>query len=207
MDSQTLAIIMLIVYLLIGIVFCFFGNRWIKIIIAVYGFVLGFLLASTLLPAVTSLSDIAVLLISLGAGVVGAVLFVLFFYAGIFFIGFGGGVLLCLLLIEVFSLNIFDWYVYIPVLIVGCILGSITLNKRRIFVSIFTAFIGASALAQFIYHLTSNLQLTSLAAYYDQQTMFGAFSSTVYLITLAALFVAGLVIQLTVTSKKERQSK
>ena len=191
MDSQILAIIMLIVYLAIGIIFCFFGNRWIKVIIAVYGFVLGFLLASSILPAVTSLGDIAVLLISLGVGVVGAVLFVLFFYAGIFFVGFGGGVLLCLLIIEVFSLNIFEWYVYIPVLIAGCILGAITLNKRRIFVSIFTAFIGASALAQFVYHLTSNLQLSNLAAYYDQQTMFSTYTDMIYLISLVVLFVAG----------------
>jgi len=135
------------------------------------------------------------------------VLFVLFFYAGIFFIGFGGGVLLCLLIIEVFSLNIFLWYVYIPVIIVGCILGAITLNKRRIFVSIFTAFIGASALAQFVYHLTSNLQLQNLAAYYDPQTMFVAYTNTIYLISLAVLFAAGLVVQLVVTSKKKSKQE
>lgn len=199
MENQTLAIIMLIISFAVGIVFCFFGNRWIKVIVAVYGFVVGFMLANTLVTMFTALGDIPIMFISIGAGIVGALLFILFFYLGIFFIGFGGGIMLCLLLADVFNLNLLDWYVYIPMIIVGCILGSLTLNKRRIFVSVFTAFIGASALAQVIYQLTSGTALTGL--YYDQQVTYGVYTSTIYLVSLAVLFLAGLVIQLAVTSK------
>ena len=88
MDNQTVAIIALVIYVLVGVVFCFFGNKWLKIILAIYGFIAGFMLAYTLLPMFTSLDSIYVILISLGAGVVGALLFVLFLYAGLFFIGF-----------------------------------------------------------------------------------------------------------------------
>lgn len=203
MDTQTLAIIVLVVNLLIGIVFCFFGNRWLKLIVAVYGFLLGFMLAYTLLPMFASLSGILVLVISIGVGIVGALLFIFFLYLGIFFIGFGAGVILSLLIVEVLGINILDWYVYIPVLIIGCILGSLTLNKRRIFIAIFTAFIGASMLAIFIYQLINGATLNTIQIFNNEQAMQQVYTSTVYLVSLAALFIIGLVVQLTMTSKKQ----
>jgi len=203
MNPQTIAIIALVVNLVVGIVFCFFGNRWLKAIVAVYGFVLGFLVANSVLPMFTSISDLATILISLGIGVIGALLFVFFLYAGVFFIGFGAGVLLCLLIIDVFGLNVLDWYIYVPTVIIGCILGALTLNKRRIFLSIFTAYIGASALAIFVYSLVNGIDAQILTSYSDPAKMFGIYSSTEYLIALAVLFVAGLVIQLTLTSAKK----
>ncbi len=202
MDMQVLSIIMLIVNLAIGIVFCFFGNRWLKLILGVYGFAAGFVIGQTVLPLVASMGDTTVLLASLGAGAVGAVLFILLLYVGIFFIGFGGGLLLCLLLVQVLGLNLLDWYVYIPVLIISSVFGSLTLNQRRIFVSIFTAYIGASALAQFVDQLVNGVQLQSLVLY-DSQAAHTAYTSTVYLIALAGFFLAGLIIQLMITGSKK----
>lgn len=202
MDMQVLSIIMLIVNLAIGIVFCFFGNRWLKLILGVYGFAAGFVIGQTVLPLVASMSDTTVLLASLGVGAVGAVLFILLLYVGIFFIGFGGGLLLCLLLVQVLGLNFLDWYVYIPVLIISSVLGSLTLNQRRIFVSIFTAYIGASALAQFVDQLVNGVQLQS-SVLYDSQAAYTAYTSTVYLIALAGFFLAGLIIQLMITGSKK----
>ncbi len=204
MDSGTLAILMLIGYILVGVVLCFFGSRWAKVIVAIYGFAAGFMLAYGLLPLITSLSTMLVLFISLGVGVVAALLFVLFFYVGIFFVGFGAGAALCLLLADVFSLNLYEWYVYIPALIICCVLGSLTLNNRRIFLSIFTAYIGASALAQAVYQISSGIKMPVLT-FADPEAV-TAYSSTVYLIALAVLFVAGLVVQLAVTSKKKAKS-
>ena len=204
MDTQTLAILVLIGYILVGGVLCFFGSRWAKIIVAIYGFAAGFMLAFAMLPMITSLSDMLVLFISLGVGVVAALLFVLFFYVGIFFVGFGAGAALCLLLADVFSLNLYEWYIYIPALIICCVLGSLTLNNRRIFLSIFTAYIGASALAQAVYQISSEIQMPVLT-FTDPEAV-TAYSSTVYLIALAVLFVAGLVVQLAVTSKKKSKT-
>lgn len=203
MDNQTVAIIALVIYILVGVVFCFFGNKWLKIILAIYGFIAGFMLAYTLLPMFTSLDSIYVILISLGAGVVGALLFVLFLYAGLFFIGFGAGVLISLLLIDAFNLNLYEWYVYIPVIIIGCVLGSITLNNRRIFVSLFTSYIGASMLAISIYAIVNGINSSNLMLSGNLQSTGGLYTSWLYIIALAVLFAAGLVIQLTVTSKKK----
>ena len=202
MDSEIIAIIMLIAFAAVGIVLCFFGNKWLKTILAVYGFAVGFLLANALVPMLfPALSSLLVLLISLGAGIVGALLFIFFMYLGIFFIGFGAGIMLSLLLIDVFDLYLYDWYVYISVLIIGSIFGSLTLNKRRIFISIFTSYIGASLLAVFVDQVVNGIKMESLMIYSDPQA-FSAFTSTVYLIAFAVLFIAGLVVQLAVTSKK-----
>lgn len=205
MDAQTLAVLVLIGYILVGVVLCFFGSRWAKVIVAIYGFAAGFMLAYALLPVIApSLSSTLDLFISLGVGIVAALLFVLFFYVGIFFVGFGAGVALCMLLADVFSLSLLEWYVYIPALIICCALGSLTLNNRRIFLSIFTAYIGASALAQAAYQISSGIQLPALT--FSNPDAITAYSSTIYLIALAVLFVAGLVVQLAVTSKKKSKT-
>ncbi len=203
MDSQLIEIIALCVCFAAGVVFCFFGNRWIKVILAIYGFAVGFVVAHALLTNLTTLGGLEVLLCSLGAGLVGALLFVLLLFLGIFFIGFGGGVLLCLLIIDIFSLNLFDWYVYISVLVIASILGSLTLNLRRIFLSIFTSFIGSALISLGIYQVTSGKPIEVLVFFRDRQAIHEVYSSIVFLACLAGLFVIGLVVQLAVTSKRK----
>lgn len=220
MDSQTIAIIALVVYILVGIIFCFFGNKWLKIILAIYGFIAGFMLAYTLVPMFTSMDSIYVILISAGAGIIGALLFVLLMYAGLFFLGFGAGVLVCLLIIDAFSLNLYEWYIYIPVLVVGCILGSLTLNKRRIFVSLFTSYIGASMLAMSLYAIVTGINSETLFFTGRSVPLIGGsgskiqvigsgdgmYTSWLYIGALIVLFIAGLIVQLAVTSKKKKKA-
>ena len=62
------SVVAFILYLALGIVFCFFGNRWVRVIVAIYGFIAVFLLANTLLPLIAGLGDTEVLLISIGGG-------------------------------------------------------------------------------------------------------------------------------------------
>ena len=200
---DAVSIVILIVCAVIGVVFCFFGNRWIKVIVGVYGFVVGFLIANTLLNMLTTITGVGEWLISIGAGLVGAVLFIYLIYLGIFSIGFGGGILLCLLLVDAFGLNLFDWYIYIPVLVISSVFGALTLNLRRIFVSIFTSFIGASVLAQVIYQISSGDTSQALVLYSNQQIVYAAYTSTIYLVSLAALFCIGLIVQLAITGKKD----
>ncbi len=196
MDEQLILILLLIIDLGLGVVFCFFGNRWLKVILAIYGFAAGFLLANTIFPIFTSFSGTTLLLASLCAGAAGALIFVFLLYFGIFCIGFGGGLLLCMLLTDVLALNVLSWYVYIPALVICCLLGALTLNHKRIFIAVFTAFIGASALAQFVDQIVGGIRTQSLVLY-DSQATYSAYSSTVYLVALGVLFVGGLIVQLT----------
>jgi hypothetical protein len=204
---DTFEILALCVCLAAGVVFCFFGNRWLKVILAVYGFIVGFGVAHTILSNITALAGAELILCSVGAGIVMALLFVFLLYLGIFLIGFGGGLFLSLLIIDMLRLNVWDWYVYIAVLVIGCILGTLTLNMRRIFVSIFTSFIGASLIALGIYRITTGESAPILTMLRDQHVLHIAYTSTVYLISMAALFFIGLIIQLTVTSRKRTVSE
>ena len=89
-----LSIVILIVNLLVGVVYCFFGNRWLKVVLALFGFASGFLLGNALLPVFTPLADATLVIASLVMGAAGALLFVFLMYVGIFAIGFGGGLVL-----------------------------------------------------------------------------------------------------------------
>lgn len=197
-----LSVAILIVNLLAGIVFCFFGNRWLKVVLALFGFAAGFLIGNTLLPVFTPLADTTLVIASLVMGAAGALLFVFLMYLGIFSIGFGGGLVLCLLAAQFLSLNMLEWYVFIPMLLLCCGLGALTLNNRRIFISVFTSFLGASMLAQFIDQIVVGVESEALL-YYSEQATYSAYNSSVYLIALGVLFFAGLIIQLTVTSKRK----
>ena len=203
MDNEVLNIIAIFVCLGAGFVFCFFGNRWLKIILAAYGFMAGFTAGHAILSSFTNLSGSELLLCSLGAGAVVAVLLVLLLYLGIFLIGFGGGVLLGLLVADVLNLSIWNTYVYISILVVGCILGALTLNMRRMFISLFTSFIGASLLALGIYHLSSGGSANMFEYFRNREILHAAYTSTIYLASLAALFFVGITVQLTITSKKK----
>jgi hypothetical protein len=200
-------ILALCVCMAAGVIFCFFGNRWLKVILAIYGFIVGFGVGHTLLSNFTSLAGLELILGSAGAGVVVALLFLFLLYLGIFLIGFGGGVLLSLLIVDALKLSLWDWYVYLAILVVGCILGTLTLNLRRIFVSIFTSFIGATLLAIGIYRIATGDTTPMLAILKDQQVLHSAYTSTIYLVSLAVLFFIGLIVQLTITSRKRTMTE
>ena len=111
--NDILEIIAFCICAVAGVIFCFLGNRWRRVAAAIYGVALGFLLAYILLPNYfSSLSHTEVLLCSAGAGIVFGLLFALWIYFGMFMIGFGGGALICMLVISIFKLSILDWYVY-----------------------------------------------------------------------------------------------
>lgn len=203
MDNEVLNILALCACLAAGVVFCFFGNRWLKTILAIYGLIAGFAVGHAVLVNFTSMNGTELILCSLGAGAVAAVILVLLMYLGIFLIGFGGGLTIGLLVADVLNLSLWDPYVYISILVVGCILGALTLNLRRIFISIFTAFIGASLLALGIYHIAAGNSASMIEYFKDTQMLHAAYTSTVYLASLGALFFVGLAVQLMITAKKK----
>jgi hypothetical protein len=187
-----------------GLIFCFMGNRWRRPAAAIYGVALGFLLGYILLPSFfQSLNHTEVLLISAGAGIVFGLLFALWIYFGMFMIGFGGGALLCILIIKLFSLNLLLWYVYVPVIVICSAAGALALNVRRIFLSIFSALIGAALIALVVNQLVSGGAINVTGFFMNYNALLDAFGSTVFLITLAVALIAGTVIQLAFTSRKK----
>lgn len=204
MDNNLLELIALIVCIAAGVIFCFLGNRWRRVAAAIYGFALGFVAGHILFPLIlSSLTHTELLLCCAGAGVVIALLCALWIYFGIFMIGFGGGALLCLLIISLCGLNPLDWYVYGSAIVISCVIGALTLNVKRVFLSIFTAFIGAALLALAIQQIIAGGTYKVIEFFTKIDVLKGIFNSSTYLIALAILFAAGAVVQMALTSRKK----
>ena len=207
MDHGTLEIIALCACAAAGIIFCFFGCRWRWAAAAIYGLavggVAGYFLTAVFLPSVGATER---LLISAGAGVVLALLFSFFIHLGVFMIGFGGGMLLSLLVIEVFRLNVTDWFVYVPAVAAGCIFGVLTLNLKRIFLSVFTSFIGSTLLALVAYQLSYGGAIKIIEFFRKLDAVRDAYASSVFLVAFAVLFAAGIIIQIALTAKEKRKA-
>ena len=74
-----------------GVLSCFAGYRLFKLVLAIYGFILGAMLASSMMAASNTMGMI---LTALGGGVAGALLLVFAYFVGIALVGAGLGALI-----------------------------------------------------------------------------------------------------------------
>ena len=79
-----------IVLLVSGALTCFAGYRLFRVVLAIYGFILGAMLASSIVGVSNTLGMVAA---ALAGGVVGALILVLAYFIGIALVGAGLGVL------------------------------------------------------------------------------------------------------------------
>ena len=80
-----------LVLVLGGVLSCFAGYRLFKVVLAIYGFILGAMLASSMMAASNTMGMI---LTALGGGVAGALLLVFAYFVGIALVGAGLGALI-----------------------------------------------------------------------------------------------------------------
>jgi hypothetical protein len=80
-----------LVLVLGGVLSCFAGYRLFKLVLAIYGFILGAMLASSMMAASNAMGMI---LTALGGGVAGALLLVFAYFVGIALVGAGLGALI-----------------------------------------------------------------------------------------------------------------
>jgi hypothetical protein len=93
------AIVLALLSIGIGLVQCFLGYRVFRLILGVYGFLLGLLLGSRLVEAVVPApAPLLTLLSGLFCGLIGAALIMLFYIVGVFVVGAVAGTLLVNLL-------------------------------------------------------------------------------------------------------------
>src|SRR5689334_1412138 len=80
-----------VVLIIGGAISCFAGYRFFRIVLAIYGFILGAMMASSMMGVGNS---IGMLVAALVGGIVGAVVLVLAYFVGIALVGAGLGALL-----------------------------------------------------------------------------------------------------------------
>jgi hypothetical protein len=184
---------------LAGLVSCFAGYRWFRVVLGIFGFIIGWLSVSS---AMGTEQTFWMLLAAFGGGLVGALILVAAYFVGVALIGAGIGAGAASVIWASFGRE----PGLIPVIVLAILgaLGALALQRYVIIVA--TAFTGAQT------------TVVGVAALLGDRAAADAAARTVYRIypldplpatqwDLAALFVlgiAGLVVQLAVTAKGKK---
>jgi hypothetical protein len=141
---QTPAALLLVVS---GLVSCFAGYRVFRVVLGIYGFILGALMASSLMGTDQTLSMIVA---ALAGGLVGAAILVLAYFVGVALIGAGAGALLANAIWTSFGRE--PGVIVVVVMAIVGALGALALQRYVIVISTafggaWTAIVGGFALA------------------------------------------------------------
>jgi hypothetical protein len=119
-----------------GALACFLGYRLFRIVLGIYGFVLGALIATSVLPANETMMT---LLVALGGGVAGALVLIFAYFVGVAF----AGAALAALLVHI-AWTQFGSEPHPLAIIAGCVVGAlVSLALQRWVIIAGTAFGGA----------------------------------------------------------------
>lgn len=200
MNLPALAIGLVVIF--IGALSCFFGYRIFKIILAIWGFILG-AIGGALLGAIFGMGQTVYMVLGgLLGGIIGAVLLVVVYFIGIFILGALAGFLLAYILGMSFNLP-----THPAILLVTSVLGGILAIIFQKFMIIFsTALAGAWSMVLGIFILTGWIPFQEL--FLRPKLIFGA-GGILYITLLAwiILAIAGTVIQFTLTGKKKKDNQ
>jgi hypothetical protein len=141
---QTPAALLLVVS---GLVSCFAGYRVFRVVLGIYGFILGALMASSFMGTDQTLSMIVA---ALAGGLVGAAILVLAYFVGVALIGAGAGALLANAIWTSFGRE--PGVIVVVVMAIVGALGALALQRYVIVISTafggaWTAIVGGFALA------------------------------------------------------------
>jgi hypothetical protein len=132
-----LANLLIIILLLIGVIYCFFGYKILKFVVGIFGFYSGFLLGNFLVNELIIDNSIIRLIVSIIIGIFFTKLFLSVKQLGIFMLGAITGYLLC-------SIILVNLHNQIAVVITSSILsGIIAVIVHEFFIVFTTSIIGA----------------------------------------------------------------
>ena len=190
--SNEVYMVVIIISIIIGLLQCFLGYRKFKFILGVLGFMFGAILAGTIGLQISEESYIALISGVLG-GFVGAALFMVLYYIGIFVMGaaLGGG--LAYLIISTSSNS-----ESIPLIVMAVIGGILALVLQKLMIIISTAFGGSWAVVSGVSYFTTNFDMRRIEYFLRRA------GTQLYVILLCTLVLAicGIVIQYRASSPK-----
>lgn len=211
------ALIFIIIMIVLGILYCFWGYRFLKIAMLVYAFFAGFLFITQLLGQIApELSENTVWIIALAVGIVLALLAFFFIKFCIFVAGGIAGVLIFMIVREAFP-QFFGQLDGIFVFLIGLafflVLGAITLAARKHLIIIFSALFGAYSMVyaagiflglvihpEALYSATMANAISTLGPY----SVFAGAQTWVMMLPIAVFTIAGIIAQYKFTSKKAK---
>ena len=178
-----------------GVIACIAGYRLFRIVLAIYGFVLGAVIASSIVGPTNTIGMIAA---ALGGGLAGALILVFAYFAGIALVGGGLGALVSHALWTQFGAGEPP-----PLLIVGAaVAGAIAaMFLQRYVIIVSTAFGGAWTIVVGLMSLIDGGRPGQASVWILYPTM--PVESRWTLLAWGALGVAGTAVQLAITSRKK----
>ncbi len=181
-----MAILTGIIYLVVGLIACFFGSRFYRIVLALSGFVAGYHIVSGLLVGQPETSQIIGAIVG---GIIGAVLFWTFYKFSQVLFGAFLGLVLATIIGNSFNLdNTIALILAIVLMIIGAVLGNAMADTM---IRLGTAFAGSG---QAIGGLAAITAAAGIALPLTDPTHGGANAdSTAGIITLIAVVVLGIV--------------
>jgi hypothetical protein len=187
-----------IVLIVGGAIACFAGHRFFRIVLAIYGFILGALMASSMMGVGNSVGMVVAALVG---GLIGAIVLVLAYFVGIALVGAGLGALI--------AHQVWYWIkpgdppnlLVIGAALVGAILAMVV---QRYVIIVGTAFGGAWTMIVGVLNAASTRGITRLSSptevwiLYPQTTPGEKWAPLAWVI----LGFIGVVVQLGITGKK-----
>jgi hypothetical protein len=178
-----------------GLLSCFAGYRLFRVVLGVYGFIVGALLASSVMGADETGW---LLLVALGGGLVGALIMIAAYFVGVALIGAGIGAMVADTIWASFGREAS----MLPVIVLSIAGALVALAMQRYVIIISTAFIGAQLVvvgaAGLMGHGAAEATVRSVYRVYPIDPL----PATKWdLVAWVILGFAGLVVQLAVTAK------
>jgi hypothetical protein len=182
-----------------GLLNCFFGYRIFRIMLGVYGFVLGAVAGLSLVSSVAPSETLWLLLGALIGGVLGATVMVVFYFIGVFLMGALAGALVADTIGQAFGVDL-HWLVLI---IAAVTVGVMALFFQRYAIILATALSGAWTAVASTFSLISGQELRLRQVFAQAAAQRAGLALWIVLVTWLVLAVAGVVVQLRTTAEPE----
>jgi hypothetical protein len=187
----------------LGVVYCFFGYRFFKVILAILGFISGAYMAAAIgFNLLGREQAVLVILAGLAGGVIGAVLVVVFYFIGIFLLGAWLGSLLGILLTgggeSTLEIAI--------ILVLALIGGVVALMLQKLMIVISTALSGSWAIVSGALQLVGGgLGPVRPFQYHPNLRALRPMGARGYVMLLCWVLIgiAGMVVQYRITTEKD----
>lgn len=189
-----------VILLLGGLLACFAGYRIFRIVLGIYGFILGALLATSIVGTENTWWTIAA---SLGGGLVGALVLIAAYFVGVALIGAGLGAMLANLIWAGLGRE-----PHVLVVIALAIAGALAaLALQRYVIIIATAFGGAQTVVVGVAALMGNRAAAEAAAktVYSVYPLNPVAGTAMDQVAALALGAVGVLVQLFVTAKGKKK--
>jgi hypothetical protein len=193
------AILIALVSIAFGLLNCFFGYRIFKVMLGIYGFLLGALVGALVAGGLAGGQTWVLLVGAIVGGIVGAALMVLLYLVGVFVVGALAGVLLANAVGAALGFTMPTWVV----IILAVVVGIVALILQRAVLILATALSGAWAVvsggASLLPGHSLSLRLVSPSGSWKEEGL----ALSIMLAAWLVLGIVGALVQFRTTAEKE----